>query len=161
MTLLKNIFSVFILFLLTVSISSCDESNPFEVDYSDAPEPFDIENTTMVESESGLVYYIVEEGSGAFEVEIRDAVRVYYTGRKVDTGEIFDSSYRNGNQSPTTFNSLDNLIEGFREGLIGMKEGEKRVLIIPPDLGYGDSPNSSLRNDTLRFDVELAAILSN
>ncbi|MDR9419317.1 FKBP-type peptidyl-prolyl cis-trans isomerase [Gracilimonas sp.] len=150
-----------LLLFSSLLLSSCDEDNPFEVDYSSAPDPFDIENAERVETETGLTYYIIEEGTGAFEVERRDAVQVFYTGRILETGEIFDSSYRNGNPSPTTFSSLDNLIDGFMEGLIGMKESGKRVLIIPPEIGYGDNPNSSLSDDTLRFDIELDTILGN
>lgn len=160
MTSLRNLFPFLFLIVFTISFSACDD-DPFEIDYSSAPPPFDIENAERVETESGLVYYIVEEGGGAFEVKLRDQVAVYYTGRRESNGEIFDSSYRNGNPSPTVFNSLDNLIEGFKEGLIGMKEGGKRVLIIPPELGYGDSERSSLKDDTLRFDIELDEIISN
>lgn len=160
MTSLRNLFPFLFLIVFTISFSACDD-DPFEIDYSSAPPPFDIENAERVETESGLVYYIVEEGGGAFEVKLRDQVAVYYTGRRESNGEIFDSSYRNGNPTPTVFNSLDNLIEGFKEGLIGMKEGGKRVLIIPPELGYGSSERSSLKDDTLRFDIELAEIISN
>lgn len=160
MNSLRNLFPFLFLIVFTISFSACDD-DPFKIDYSSAPPPYDIENAERVETESGLVYYIVEEGSGAFEVKLRDQVAVYYTGRRESNGTIFDSSYRNGNPTPTTFSSLDNLIEGFREGLIGMKEGGKRVLIIPPELGYGDSERSSLQDDTLRFDVELAEIISN
>lgn len=161
MTSLQRLLPFLFLILFTVSFTACDDDDPFEIDYSDAPPPFDIENAERTETESGLIYYVVEEGGGAFEVESRDRVSVYYTGRRESNGEIFDSSYRNGSQAASTFNSLGNLIEGFREGLIGMKEGEKRVLIIPPELGYGNSESSNLSDETLRFDIELAAINSN
>lgn len=160
MTSLRNLLPFLLLIIFTLSFTACDD-DPFEIDYSDAPPPFDIENAERVETESGLVYYVVEEGGGAFEVQRRDRIRVYYTGRRESNGEIFDSSYRNGSQTPATFNSLNDVIEGFREGLLGMKEGEKRVLIIPPELGYGNSETHRLRNETLRFDVELAEITSN
>lgn len=160
MTSLRNLQLLLILPLLAISISSCDENNPFKVDYSSAPEPFNIDNATKVESETGLIYYIIEEGAG-FEVDnSRDRVAIYYTGRRLESGQIFDSSYRNGSQFPSNLR-LSELIPGFQEGLIGMKEGGKRVLIIPPDLAYGNSPNSNLKNDTLRFDVELDEVLSN
>lgn len=157
----KRLFSFILLSTLTIGFLSCDSDDPFEVDYSSVPEPFDISSAERVETETGLVYYNVEAGSGEFEVQRRDQVSVYYTGRINNTGEIFDSSYRNGNLTPTNFSSLENLIDGFREGLIGMKEGGKRVLIIPPELGYGNSPSSRLSDDTLRFDVELVEIVSN
>lgn len=163
MTSLRNLFPFLFLIIFTISFSAC-EDDPFEVDYSNAPPPFDIENADRVETESGLVYYVIEEGSGAFEVQRRDRVSVYYTGRRENNGEIFDSSYKNGSETPSGF-PLTNVIEGFREGLIGMKEGGKRVLIIPPSLGYEDSQAGTqgynLRNDTLRFDIELDEIISN
>ncbi|HET6528514.1 MAG TPA: FKBP-type peptidyl-prolyl cis-trans isomerase, partial [Balneolaceae bacterium] len=98
-----------------------------------------------------------------------DEVLVRYTGRTKD-GEIFDSTYRNGatsrrlsNLTPVTISRprgpVSPLIDGFRRGLLGMKEGEKRVLVIPPSLGYGDVEGHDLQNDTLIFDVELVAIL--
>jgi|AntRauTorcE11897_2_1112592.scaffolds.fasta_scaffold03245_3 peptidylprolyl isomerase len=160
MTSLRNLLPLLLLLVFTISFSSCDD-DPFRVDYSDAPAPFDISNADRVETESGLIYYVIEEGGGEFEVQLRDVVQVYYTGRRESNGKIFDSSYRNGSLRPSTFNSLNNLIEGFREGLIGMKEGEKRVLIISPELGYGNSPSSNLSDETLRFDIELAEISSN
>lgn len=137
-------------------LNACGGEDPFQVDYSAAPEPFPIVDSTKVETESGLTYYVVEEGSGD-TVTRRSTVFVFYTGRTLD-GNIFDSSYRNGAITPATFNDLGGLIQGFREGLIGMKEGEKRVLIIPPDLAYGSSETHTLRNDTLRFDIELDEI---
>lgn len=141
------------------------------------PEPFD---TTQAISDSttedGLTIYFIEGGDGRPDkkVEPRDQVYVRYTGRTED-GEAFDSSYRDSSQNPTLFQNLtpvpktssngqqiSPLVEGFRQGLIGMIEGEKRTLIIPPELGYGD-PNQNysggdLADETLRFDVELIAI---
>lgn len=142
------------------------------------PDPFD---TTQAISDSttedGLTIYFIEEGDGQPDkkVEARDEVYIRYTGRTED-GEAFDSSYRDSSQNPTLFRNLtpvpktspngqqiSPLVEGFRQGLIGMIEGEKRTLIIPPELGYGD-PNQNysggdLEDETLRFDVELVAIL--
>ncbi|WP_170864430.1 FKBP-type peptidyl-prolyl cis-trans isomerase [Fodinibius roseus] len=142
------------------------------------PEPFD---TTQAISDStteeGLTIYFIEEGDGLQDkkVEPRDEVYVRYTGRTED-GEAFDSSYRDSSQNPVRFRNLtpvpktspngqqiSPLVEGFRQGLIGMVEGEKRTLIIPPELGYGD-PNQNysggdLEDETLRFDVELVVIL--
>ena len=154
-----NKFKISGLFLVVSAIilNACGGEDPFRIDYSAAPDPFPIENATKVETESGLVYYIIEEGSGE-SITRRSQVFLFYTGRTMD-GEIFDSSYRNGATTPAAFNDLGTLIEGFREGLIGMKEGGKRVLIIPPDLGYGQSETHQLRNDTLRFDIEIDDIV--
>lgn len=156
MRLFKKTLSLAFLFTSSLLILSCGGEDPFGVDYSLAPDPYPIEGAEKVESETGLVYYIIEEGSGE-EVSRRSSVSVYYTGRTMD-GEIFDSSYRNGSLLPRDMGDLGALVDGFREGLLGMKEGGKRVLIIPPHLGYGDTPSHQLSDDTLRFDVELDKI---
>ncbi|MEX0846089.1 MAG: FKBP-type peptidyl-prolyl cis-trans isomerase [Balneolaceae bacterium] len=161
MNFLKQTPFFLVLIISGFFLSSCEEDNRFKIDYTLAEDHiYDISAAdSSVTRESGLTIYFIEEGSGIFEVERRDQVRVFYTGRKWVTGEIFDSSFKNGVTTPVTFNNIGGLVEGFKEGLIGMKEGEKRVLIIPPDLGYGDSNNRNLRDDTLRFDIELAEIL--
>jgi FKBP-type peptidyl-prolyl cis-trans isomerase len=161
MNILKYFSSALILLFLTLVLSACGDTfnNSREVDYSLVPDPFPLEEAEKVETETGLIYYIVEEGSGKYQVERRDAVEVFYTGRLQSTGEIFDSSYGNGNPTPTRFADLGRLIEGFKQGILGMKEGEKRVLIISPELGYGNTPSSRLSDDTLRFDVELDKII--
>jgi hypothetical protein len=155
---LLNLRNTFFGFLLLALISSCGDDDPFsfEDDYSLVPDPFSVENVTPDTTESGLIVYHLEEGSNELEVSIRDIVRVYYTGRKTN-GDIFDSSYKNLQLDPAQF-VVSNLIDGFTEGLIGMKEGEKRVLVVPPELGYAGTTNS-LREDTLVFDVELETII--
>lgn len=161
MNILKYFSTALILVFLTLGIASCGDTfdNNREIDYSLAPDPFPLEGAEKVETETGLIYYVIEEGSGKYVVERRDAVDVFYTGRIHSTGEIFDSSYAEGNPSPTRFGDLGRLIEGFKQGLLGMKEGEKRVLIISPELGYGNTPSSRLSDDTLRFDIELDEII--
>lgn len=153
-----------------------DDRNPYEPDYSEAPPPFDTTEYVSKEvKEDGLLtVYIIEEGGSSDSVNYRDRISVRYTGRTQD-GEIFESTYRDGFDSPQTLqnltpeskqvgnNNISPLIEGFRKGLLGMVEGEKRTIVVPPSLGYGDTPEGqsgySLRNDTLIFDVELVGIL--
>ena len=70
-------------------------------------------------------------------------VTVHYTGTLLD-GRVFDSSVNRG--VPAEFN-IGQVIEGWNEALQTMKKGEKRTLIIPPELGYGKQgyPVSFLR----------------
>ncbi len=154
----KFLLSIAILFMI-----SCNQDDPFEIDYSGAPDPFVITGIEPVTTETGLIYYEVEKIDGPFVINRRDQVQIYYTGRNTN-GNIFDSSYRNGSTTPSFFGDLGSLIQGFREGLIGMKEGEKRVLIIPPSLGYENARQGTsgynLRNDTLRFDIEVDKIIN-
>lgn len=146
-----------LLLLLSIALTSCKGKDPFSISYDGAPAPFPTDNAAKIETDSGLIYYVIEEGSGD-GVMRRNQVYVYYTGRRMN-GTIFDSSFRNGSTRPSLFSDIGGLIDGFQEGLLGMKKGEKRVLIIPPHLGYGASKTHSLRKDTLRFDIELENIV--
>lgn len=139
-------------------VSACNnDSNPFVVDYSDAPPLADTTSAlSKVTFESGLVSYLIEDGNPeSFNVVIRDDIIVYYTTRLVD-GEIVASSYVNGSTSPIRVNnvgtqsSISFVGEGFAEGVVGMKEGERRVLVIPE--------SSNTTNQTIVFEIELEAI---
>jgi FKBP-type peptidyl-prolyl cis-trans isomerase FkpA len=90
---------------------------------------------------------------------------VQYTGWLYDTtapdhkGKEFDSSLNAGH--PFTFGvGAEQVIKGWDQGVLGMKVGEHRRLVIPPDLGYGDvgAGNVIPPGATLIFDVELVAI---
>jgi len=94
-------------------------------------------------------------GAGA---KVGDTLRVHYTGWLED-GSKFDSSYDSG--KPIEF-VLGNgkVIEGWEQGLLGMRAGGKRKLTIPPDLGYGPKGafNSVPPNAALIFELSLLAI---
>lgn len=94
------------------------------------------------------------EGDGA-EVQPGAMVEVNYCGIGVTTRTMFDSSYVRGEASPF---SLDGVIPGFSEGLVGMKVGGQRLLVIPGALGYGDAPPPGFEpNETLIFVVDMLA----
>lgn len=108
-----------------------------------------------VQTESGMVFQSLEEGSGE-SPEASDRVQVHYRGTLRD-GEVFDSSYERG--QPATF-GLDQVIPCWTEGLQLMKVGGKAKLVCPPDLAYGDRPAGSIPpGSTLTFEVELLDIL--
>ena len=81
-------------------------------------------------------------------------VTINYVGVSCSTGTIFDDSYSRG--EPATF-ALSGLIAGWQEGIPGMRVGGQRLLVIPPDLGYGPQgrPGSIRGNETLIFLVEV------
>ncbi len=90
-------------------------------------------------------------------VKSGDMVTVNYTGTLPD-GTKFDSSYDSGKPFTTQI-GVGRVIKGWDEGIIGMKVGGKRKLVIPPDLGYGDRTTGKIPpNSTLIFEVELLAI---
>lgn len=86
-----------------------------------------------------------------------DTVTVNYLGT-LENGTKFDSSY-DRNAPFTTQIGVGQVIKGWDEGIVGMKVGGKRKLIIPAALGYGDRSAGSIPpNATLIFEVELVAI---
>ncbi|MDP3889064.1 MAG: FKBP-type peptidyl-prolyl cis-trans isomerase, partial [bacterium] len=89
-------------------------------------------------TDSGLQYEVIQEGSGALPQKGQH-VTVHYTGwldNKGEPGAQFDSSIDRG--KPFTFIvGIGQVIKGWDEGVMAMKVGEKRRLIIPSDLGYG------------------------
>jgi peptidylprolyl isomerase len=159
----KNSFVLsifFSLFFAGMLLAGCSDNRtgPTPPDFSTVPDPYDTtEAKEKKELDNGLVYYIFKEGSGPFEVVARDQIEIYYTARIQSTGDVFDSSYKNGSTEPSIF-TVSSAIKGFRQGVIGMKIGGKRKIIIPPELGY-QSEDHRLHGKTLIYDVKLADIL--
>ena len=98
---------------------------------------------------SKLQYKILESGRGNEVVE-NGTPLIHYEGKFIN-GQIFDSTEKFG--KPIEF-PLKSTIPGFKKGMIGMKEGEKRRLFIHPDLGYGNR-NRLPPNSLLIFDIEV------
>lgn len=105
---------------------------------------------------SGLKITRVQEGSGAKE---GDTVSVLYTG-KLDNGTVFDASSKHGGEPIEFVLGRGMVIKGWDEGVSGMHVGEKRTLVIPPQIAYGEKGAGGVipPNATLTFDVELVGI---
>jgi peptidylprolyl isomerase len=96
------------------------------------------------------------EGDGA-EVAAGATVTTHYVGVSWSTGEQFDSSWDRG--EPIQF-PLAGVITGWQEGIPGMKVGGRRLLVIPPDLGYGEAgtPGGPIGpNETLVFVIDMVS----
>jgi peptidylprolyl isomerase len=111
----------------------------------------------IVTTPSGLKYVDVVPGKGD-AAKLGDHLVVNYIGTLAD-GTKFDSSYDRGRPMDLILGQTQ-LIQGWTEGLQGIKAGGKRKLIIPPQLGYGLNGYADLipPNATLIFVVELVAI---
>lgn len=106
-----------------------------------------------VKTPSGLRYVITQEGKGKETPAYGTKVTVHYTGSLLN-GKVFDSSVQRG--TPAQF-KIGEVIEGWNEALRAMHKDEKRVLIIPPELGYGTQgyPGVIPPDSYLIFDVHL------
>ncbi len=104
-----------------------------------------------------LVVTDVVMGEGEESVEKGDTVVVNYIGT-LQNGQEFDNSYKKG--TSFTFKVGDSkVIEGWNEGMIGMKEGGSRVIIIPSDLAYGKKGYGPIPgNATVVYAIELLEI---
>ncbi|MEX2008372.1 MAG: FKBP-type peptidyl-prolyl cis-trans isomerase [Candidatus Spechtbacterales bacterium] len=113
-------------------------------------------NTQSDESQPKVDIEVLTEGTGAV-AENGNTLQVHYVGT-LEGGTIFDSS-RERNE-PFSFQlGAGQVIAGWDQALLGMKEGGKRIITIPPELAYGATPPPGIPvNATLIFEVELLTV---
>jgi len=131
----KNLFLLFTLFIISFGMN--------------------IEPMTASELRSQVLL----QGKGR-SAQVGNQVTVHYTGKLAD-GTVFDSSL--DRKQPFVFTlGQGEVIKGWDQGINGMKIGEKRLLTIPPELGYGAAGAGSVipPNATLVFEVELLSVSS-
>lgn len=122
--------------------------------------PTDLTTPTQAEAGTGapptqLVTQDVVVGSGP-AATATSTVDVQYTGTLYADGALFDSSWSQG--EPVTF-PLDGVVPGFAQGIEGMQVGGRRVIVIPPELGYGDQNRGPIPGgSTLVFVVDLVGV---
>lgn len=111
--------------------------------------------TTPTESATQLSMKDVVVGTGTV-AQAGDSVTVNYVG-SLTNGTVFDASANHGTTGFTFNLGAGQVIKGWDEGIVGMKVGGKRILIIPASLAYGDQAVGNLipANSTLIFEVEL------
>ncbi len=130
----------------------------FHVEVLDAqpiptPRPYNVEGIEPLETETGLMAYIIEEGSGE-NPSVGDMLTVHYSGYLSD-GTLFDSSVQR-NEPLRFVLGFGQVIRGWDEGFAMLKKGGRARLVIPPGLAYGEDGAGPIPpGETLYFDVEL------
>jgi peptidylprolyl isomerase len=126
-------------------------------------DPKDLENKPRVDVPKGdppkkLVKQDIVKGKGA-AAKKGDQVEMQYVGVLYEDGTEFDASWNSGQAFPFELGG-GQVIKGWDEGIVGMKKGGRRKLIIPPDLAYGPEgqPPTIPPNATLVFVVDLIDI---
>ena len=105
-------------------------------------------------TETGLQYKIIEQGYGK-QPNLTDSVVVHYTGMFLD-GRVFDTSIPS--QIPGRFTPLE-LIPGWQEALLMMKEGGQWRIFVPYQLAYGPDGSGPVEPySVLIFDIELLKV---
>src|SRR5215472_7173998 len=151
--MIKSLTATLIALVLCAGARAADQALS-----ADANAKFLLENSKQrgtVTRPSGLRYRIIQNGSGKHP-SLNDSVEVYYTGKLI-SGEVFDGTEEG---FPKTF-EVKGLINGWKEALQIMREGDHWELVIPSNLAYGPAGShdgSIPPNQTLVFDLQLMSV---
>lgn len=119
--------------------------------------PYPFEESALKTTATGLKYAVLAPGDGAV-VKAGDRVKVYYHG-VLDDGKVFDSNF--GFDAFGFEVGKKEVIPGWDEGLTYLREGDKAVLVVPPDLAYGNRQIGNIPpNSTLTFHVFVKKVAS-
>jgi peptidylprolyl isomerase len=148
---------------ITHTASSSSSTTTTSTSTSTTPLPTALQTEPKFSVPSGpppkkLVIKDLIKGTGATVTSASQTVTVAYVGKVYKTGSVFDASWDHPGKTPLT-DPLSNLIPGWQKGLIGMRVGGRRELIIPPSLGYGSTPQAKIpANSTLVFVIDLHSV---
>jgi len=159
-----------LLVAVAVAVAGCGSSSNKStnttptVSTSKSSSPTDLTRKPTIAKPSGpppqtLVVKDIVKGSGPV-ASAGKTVTVQYVGVLYSTGQQFDASWDRGQPLPPFQLGTGQVIPGWDKGLVGMRVGGRRQLIIPPNLAYGaqGSPPAIGPNETLIFDVDLLKV---
>ena len=142
-----------------ISNSQANTATTAATNNNNTPSPQPTAAGKSITTMDGLIIKDTTMGTGTV-AQAGDTVTVNYTG-KLDNGTVFDSSLNPG-RTPFSFTIGGQVIQGWNEGVPGMKVGGTRELTIPPALGYGAQGAGSVipPNATLHFTITLLSVSS-
>lgn len=142
-----------ILSMVLIGATSCRKEHDAEAQAEEDEQiilDYIASNSLTAQSTSSGLYYVINDPGTGTQPTINDVVTVDYRGELTD-GSVFDQTNPNG----ATF-SLQNVIEGWQEGIPLFKEGGDGLLLIPSALGYGPAGTNGIPpNSVLIFEVKL------
>ncbi len=155
---MKCVLKVFLFALYVAFIASaCDgPSTPKPIDPEVVPKPRYVADEDYIELVDGIKYYDFKVGTGS-GAKAGDHVAVHYHGWLADS-TLIDSSYPR--EEPFEFLvGTGTVISGWDIGILGMKEGGERQLVIPPKHAYGSTGRQNIPpNSTLIFELVMVQI---
>lgn len=144
------------LFVLVLTIASCSTYSERELDSFDQEIQayLDSAGISMERTEEGLYYSILEEGHGEEFVGYNDQITFSYRGSFL-TGNVFQVI---GKEDPLEFR-VNQLIVGWQDALMMLKEGGRIHIIVPPQLGYATQSNDVIPGNTvLKYELEVLEV---
>jgi FKBP-type peptidyl-prolyl cis-trans isomerase FkpA len=140
-------------------LTACDDDSPtgpLDPTQIEFAAELGVDLDQMTRTSSGL--YLLDEIEGDGEMaQSGSRVTVHYTGWLPD-GRKFDSSLDRGEPFVVDVLGAGRVIQGWDEGLVGMRAGGRRLLVIPPHLAYGPNPIEGQSWATLVFRVDLLSV---
>ena len=107
---------------------------------------------------STLLSEDLKEGDGPKAAK-GSTVMVRYQLVTWSNGEVVDGNFAGGQPFPVRNLGEANVVEGWNKGLVGISEGDRRLLVVPPDMAYGKSGNSAVgANETLAFVIDAVSV---
>ncbi|HEY0023949.1 MAG TPA: FKBP-type peptidyl-prolyl cis-trans isomerase [Longimicrobium sp.] len=151
---MRPILIALALAVLPLAASGCGDS-PTSIEDTRFAAGLGVDLDSMTRTASGMYYRDLTVGTGTV-AQSGKTVGVYYKG-SLPNGRVFDSL---SSGTPFSFKlGTGAVIPGFDEGITGMKVGGKRLMVIPPALGYGNQPAGSIpANSILVFEVTLVSV---
>lgn len=146
-------FNLIVLFVGILLLNSCNTYSEKELAFFDTEIQNFIKDSPVKyeKSESGLYYFIEDEGEGKDYIRLTDVVTFAYEGKLLD-GTVFD---KHTVEDPVTYKARV-LIGGWKEIFAYLKKGGKCKIVVPPQLGYGDHDLKDIpKHSVLTFDIEI------
>lgn len=150
----KSYFFYFI--LLSILISSCSSYSTKHKDKFDTMIEHYVDSThlDMNKLDGGLYYKIIKPGNGKRTIQFTDRITFYYTGSFLN-GKVFQEKTP---KDALTF-KVSQLIVGWQEAVMLLKEGGEIEIIVPPQLAYGKKNTDLIPpNSILKYDLTVAKV---